>query len=75
MTGEDGAGPLGQQPSSAAPTSGTACSYYYASFIDMDRQVAAEQELLRDKQLYEDASRSPPGSSSGPTARTRTGPS
>lgn len=29
--------------------------YYYSSFIDMDRQVAAEQEILRDKQMYDDA--------------------
>jgi signal transduction histidine kinase/PAS domain-containing protein len=32
--------------------------FYYASFIDMDRQVAAEQEILRDKQMYEDATQS-----------------
>lgn len=32
--------------------------YYYASFTDMDRQLAAEQELLRDKQMYDDAARS-----------------
>ncbi len=31
-------------------------AYYYASFTDMDKQIAAEQELLRDKQIYEDAS-------------------
>jgi len=32
--------------------------YYYASFIDMDKQIAAEQELLRDKQMYDDAAKS-----------------
>ena len=32
--------------------------YYYASFIDMDKQLAAEQELLRDKQMYDDAAKS-----------------
>ena len=38
--------------------------YYYASFIDMDKQIAAEQELLRDKQMYDRQNR--PGFSSGP---------
>ena len=32
--------------------------YYYASFIDMDEQISAEQELLRDKQMYDDAAMS-----------------
>jgi signal transduction histidine kinase len=32
--------------------------YFYASFIDMDKQLAIEQELLRDKQMYDDAARS-----------------
>jgi PAS domain-containing protein len=32
--------------------------YYYASFIDMDKQLAAEQELMRDKQMYDDAAKS-----------------
>ena len=32
--------------------------YYYASFIDMDKQMAAEQELLRDKLMYDDAAKS-----------------
>lgn len=28
---------------------------YFASFSDLDKQIAAEQELLRDKQMYDDA--------------------
>lgn len=32
--------------------------YYYASFIDMDTQIAAEQEILRDRQMYDDAAMS-----------------
>ena len=32
--------------------------YYYASFIDMDEQIAAEQELLQNKLMYDDAAKS-----------------
>jgi signal transduction histidine kinase/PAS domain-containing protein len=32
--------------------------YYYASFTDMDKLIAARQELLRDRQMYEDATMS-----------------
>jgi len=32
--------------------------YYYASFVDMDKQYEAEQELMRDRQMYEDATES-----------------
>jgi signal transduction histidine kinase/CheY-like chemotaxis protein/PAS domain-containing protein len=32
--------------------------YYYASFTDLDDQIAAEQELLQDKLMYDDAARS-----------------
>ncbi len=32
--------------------------YYYASFTGLDEQIAAEQELLRDRQMYDDAARS-----------------
>lgn len=32
--------------------------YYYGSFTDMDKQIAAEQELMRDKQMYDDATMS-----------------
>jgi signal transduction histidine kinase len=56
VTGEDGAVHwVGNRFRRAYEREGV--SYYYASFTDMDRQLAAEQELLRDKQLYEDASR------------------
>ena len=29
--------------------------YYYASFVDMDEQKAAEQEILKAQQIYDDA--------------------
>jgi signal transduction histidine kinase/CheY-like chemotaxis protein/PAS domain-containing protein len=32
--------------------------YYYASFIDMDKQIAAEQGLLQEKLMYDDAAKS-----------------
>jgi signal transduction histidine kinase/CheY-like chemotaxis protein/PAS domain-containing protein len=32
--------------------------YYYASFTDMDKQLAAEEEILRDKQMYDAAAKS-----------------
>ena len=31
--------------------------YYYASFIDMDDQIAAEQEVLQDKLMYDTAAK------------------
>ena len=57
IVGEDGALHwVCNQFSSAEQLDGI--QYYYGSFIDMDDQIAAEQELLRDKLMYDDAARS-----------------
>ena len=44
------------QFSSARLMDGVQC--YYGSFVDLDEQIAAEQELLEDKLMYDDAARS-----------------
>jgi signal transduction histidine kinase/CheY-like chemotaxis protein/PAS domain-containing protein len=57
IVGEDGELHwVGNQFRSAYARDGV--QYYYASFTDMDKQLAAEQELLRDKQMYDDAAKS-----------------
>jgi signal transduction histidine kinase/CheY-like chemotaxis protein/PAS domain-containing protein len=54
ITGEDGQLHFVSNQFRKAVMSG-GVQYYYASFIDMDEQMAVEQELFQDKQMYANA--------------------